>query len=154
MSPMSEHDQSRKFADKTATIANETLEKGKAAAEQSAQAVEKSYSVSVENMRTLNVKMIEMARTNAEAAFDLALQIAKVQTPSDITGVWTTHARKQFEILGEQTKELTALGQKMAGEGVAPIVRGVSECVQKGLLSAPRRHDRQRARHPLRLVAQ
>jgi len=131
MSPMSEHDQSRKFADKTATIANETLEKGKAAAEQSAQAVEKSYSVTVENMRTLNVKMIEMARTNAEAAFDLALQIAKVQTPSDITGVWTTHARKQFEILGEQTKELTALGQKMAGEGVAPIVRGVSEVFKK-----------------------
>ena len=132
MSPVSEHDQSRKFADKTATtIANETLEKGKAAAEQSAQAVEKSYSVTVENMRTLNVKMIEMARTNAAAAFDLALQIAKVQTPSDITGVWTTHARKQFEILGEQTKELTALGQKMAGEGVAPIVRGVSEVLKK-----------------------
>jgi len=35
----------------SSSIANETLEKGKAAAEQSAQAVEKSYSATVENMR-------------------------------------------------------------------------------------------------------
>jgi hypothetical protein len=33
MSPMSEHDQSREFADKSATIASETLEKSKAAVE-------------------------------------------------------------------------------------------------------------------------
>ena len=33
-----------------------------AAAEQSTQAVEKSYSVTVENIRVLNVKMIEVAR--------------------------------------------------------------------------------------------
>jgi len=41
---MSEHDQSRKFADKSAAIANETLQKGKAAVEdQSVQAFEQAY---------------------------------------------------------------------------------------------------------------
>jgi ribosomal protein L23 len=45
-----------------------------AAAEQSTQAVEKSYSVTVENIRVLNVKMIEVARfenrvTNRQAFY-------------------------------------------------------------------------------------
>jgi hypothetical protein len=40
MVPRSEHDQSRKFADKSAAFANETLEQGKAAAEQSARTIE------------------------------------------------------------------------------------------------------------------
>jgi predicted ATPase len=39
---MSEHDQSRKFADKSAAIANETLQKGKAAVDQSVQAFEQT----------------------------------------------------------------------------------------------------------------
>ena len=66
---MSEHDQSRKFADKSAAIANETLQKGKAAVEQSVQAVEQSYSVTVENIRDYNLKMIDMAQANTDASF-------------------------------------------------------------------------------------
>ena len=53
---MSEHDQSRKFTDKSAAIANETPQKGKAAVEQSAQAIEQSYSVTLEKMRDYNRK--------------------------------------------------------------------------------------------------
>ena len=61
---MSEHNQSRKFADKSAAIANETLQKGKAAVEQSVQAFEQSYSATVEKMRDYNLKMIDMAQAN------------------------------------------------------------------------------------------
>jgi phasin len=124
MNPLSEHDQSRKFADKSVAIANEALEKGKAAMEQ-------SYAVTVENARTFNVKLIDMARANAEAGFDFALQIATAKAPSDIFELWTTHARKQFETLGEQTKELTALGQKMAGESAGPIAQSVNQAFKK-----------------------
>jgi hypothetical protein len=45
--------------------------------------------------------------------------------------MWTTHARKQFETLSEQTKELTALGQKMAGESAEPIARSVNQAFKK-----------------------
>jgi hypothetical protein len=50
---MSEHDQTRKFADKSAAIASETLEKGKAAAEQATRVVQQSYSVTVEPLGIL-----------------------------------------------------------------------------------------------------
>ena len=74
---MSEHDQIRKTA-------NETLAKGKAVAEQSARAVEKSYSVTADNIRDFNVKIIDVASANAEAVFQIARQLATARTPSDI----------------------------------------------------------------------
>jgi hypothetical protein len=45
--------------------------------------------------------------------------------------VWTARARKQFEMLSEQTKELAALGQRMAGEGAEPIARNVKQTFDK-----------------------
>ena len=127
----SEHDQTRKYADKAAAIANETLEKGKVAAEQSARMIEQSYSITVENIRNFNVKMLDMAHAKTEEVFAFARQLASARTPSDIMELWTSHAQKQFEMLNEQTKELTAFGQKMAGESAAPIARSVNQAFKK-----------------------
>jgi hypothetical protein len=124
MSPMSEHDQTRKFSDKSASNASETFEKGRAA-------VEQNQAVAVENIRTFNVRMIDMARINTEAAFDFAHESASAKAPADIVELWTAHAHKQFETLSEQLKELTALGQKMAGESAAPLVRSVNQAFKK-----------------------
>ena len=121
---MNEYDQSRKLANKSAAAAGETLEKGKTALEQSA-------GITLENIRNLNAKMIDMVRANTEAAFELALKMATCKTPADVLELWPEHARKQFELLNEQTKELTALGQKMAGETVEPIARSVGQVFRK-----------------------
>ena len=43
----------------------------------------------------------------------------------------STHARKQFEMFSEQTKELTALGQKIAGESAAPFARSFNQTFEK-----------------------
>ena len=74
----------------------------------------------IENIRDFNVKMIEMARANTEAVFEFARQLATAKTPSEIMELWTSHARKQFEMLSGQTQELTALGQKLTGESAGP----------------------------------
>jgi phasin len=121
---MSEFDKSRK-------IANETIEKGTAAAEQMARSFEQSGTHAVEKMREYNLKIIDMARANAEAAFELARQLASAKTPSEFIELLTSHARKQFETFSEQTKDLTALGQKMAGESVEPIARDVNQALKK-----------------------
>jgi phasin len=128
---MSEHNQTRKFTDKSAAIASETLEKGKAAAEQATRAVQQSYSVTVDNIRDFNVKIIDMAQANAEAVFEFARQLATAKQPSDMVELWTAHAKKQFETLTEQTKELSALGQKIAGESAEPITRGINQAFKK-----------------------
>ena len=76
---------------------------------------DKSISLAVENIRDYNVKMIDMAHANMEALFGFARQLATAKAPSEIMELWTAHARKQYETLTEQTKELTALGQKNGG---------------------------------------
>ena len=56
---------------------------------------------------------------------------AAANSPPDIVELWTLHARRQFEMLSEQTKELTALGQKIAGESAAPIARSFNQVFKK-----------------------
>jgi phasin len=92
---------------------------------------DQNISVTVENIRDFNVKMIDMAQANMEALFGFARQLATAKAPSDIMELWTSHTRKQFETLTEQTKELTTLGQKMAGESVEPIARSVNQAFKK-----------------------
>jgi hypothetical protein len=43
----------------------------------------------------------------------------------------STHARKQFEALTQQSKELSALAQKVATETAEPIKSGVSKALSK-----------------------
>jgi hypothetical protein len=124
MTPPNEHDQNKRFADKSTAFANESLEKGKAA-------VEQSYAATIENIRDFNVKMIGAARANAEAVFDFALKITTAKAPSDIVELWTEHSHKQFEMLSQQTKELASLGQKIAGESTEPFARSVNQAFKK-----------------------
>jgi hypothetical protein len=131
MSSMGEQDRSRKVADRNAAFANKTLEKGRATMEQSARAAEQSYSTAVENMRNYNLKMLDMAQANVEAVFEVARQLATAKTPADMIELCTAHAHKQFELLSEQTNELTALGQRWTGESVEPIARSVTQAFSK-----------------------
>ena len=62
-------------------------------------------------MRDLNVKLIDIARANTDAAFDFAREIAEAKAPSDLFQAWTTHATKQFDVLTKQASELTTLGR-------------------------------------------
>jgi hypothetical protein len=51
-------------------------------AEQSARAVEQSYSATVENMRGYNLKMIDMAQASTEEVFEFARQLATAKSPT------------------------------------------------------------------------
>ena len=117
--------------DRTAKAARETFDKVTATGEDTARGMQESFAATVGNVRDLNVKLIGMARQNAEAAFDLAQQIATVEAPSDLAQVWSTHARKQFEMLTEQAKELTSLGQKLASANMEPLARNVGQAFKR-----------------------
>jgi hypothetical protein len=41
--------------------------------------------------------------------------------------LWITHARKQFEVLTEQTKQLSMLGQRVVTETAEPLTRGTTK---------------------------
>jgi hypothetical protein len=50
-----------------------------------------------------------------------------VKTPAEFMELTTAHARKQFETMSEQAKELAALAQKVAAATSEPIKAGVTK---------------------------
>jgi phasin len=118
-----------RFADKTTKAARENLERGASATEHATRGAEQSYPLALAGMRELNSKLIEMAHANAEAVFELAHEIARANQPSDLAAIWSEHARQQFERMTRQSKELTDLGQKLAGRTTEPIARTVNKSV-------------------------
>ena len=54
-------------------------------------------------------------------AFDFAHRLSQVKTPSEFVSLSTEHARKQFETLAEQTKQLAALAQKVTVASAEPL---------------------------------
>ena len=123
-------DQGERFADKSARMTREGLEKGVAAAEESARSIEQGFSAAAESIRDFNLRLIEMAHANAMAALDFARQISTAKGPSEAIELWSSHARKQFETLTDQSKELAALGQKIATSSAEPITRSFGQALK------------------------
>lgn len=127
MNVVTENIAARKFAENGAAQIKDTSEKLSAAAEQTTKLIENTFASAAKGIKDYNFKAIEFAQVNSEAAFDYAKQLMSAKSPSEMLEVWTTHARKQFEVLTEQTKELAMLGQKVAAETAKPLSSGVTK---------------------------
>jgi hypothetical protein len=77
--------------------------------------VQDGFGSALENVRDLNVRLIDMARANTDASFEFAREVAEAQAPTDFVQAWTTHALKQFDVLAKQATELTMLGKRLNG---------------------------------------
>jgi hypothetical protein len=56
----------------------------------------------------------------------VAHEVVSVQAPSDLAAIWSAHARRQFEMMTKQTRELTELGQRLASRSTEPLTRSVN----------------------------
>jgi phasin len=92
---------------------------------------ESTYSTAVDGMREYSLKVLEIARINADTAFDYAQQIMSVKSPSEVMELSTAHTRKQIETLTAQSKELAALGQKVAAASGEPLASGIAKTFSK-----------------------
>jgi phasin len=121
----------REMAERGVAQAKDTYEKMKAAAEEATDVLETTYSTASKGASDYGMKVIEVARTNTNAAFDFAGEIMAAKTLSEVVELMSAHARKQFEMLSEQSKELTALAQKVATETSEPIKSGMNKAFSK-----------------------
>src|SRR5262245_23102029 len=121
----------REFAEKGVSQAKANWEKVKAATEETTDLLEDSYTNASKGAADYGLKLIELGRTNTNSAFDFAGQLMTVKSLSEAVELSSSYARKQFETLTAQTKELTALAQKVATETVEPLKEGVSSAFKK-----------------------
>jgi hypothetical protein len=85
--------------------------------------VQEGLSSAMENVRDLNIRLIDMAGASTDVAFDFANAVARAKKSSDFVEAWTTHATKQFDMLTKQAGELTALSQRFTNATVETVTR-------------------------------
>ena len=121
----------REFAEKGVAQAKEAYEKMKVAAEESTAVLEDTYATATKGVTAYNLKLLECARANTNAAFDFFGQFIAAKSPSEAVELSSAHARKQFEAMSAQGKELTTLAQKAAVDTAEPIKTGVGNAFSK-----------------------
>ena len=130
--PMTEGTEAvREFAQQGAAYTKDMLEKTKAAAEEANKVLERTYSTAAKGAADFNLQWIEMARANANSAFDFTRQLVGVKSPSEFLELSAAQARKQFEAFTEQAQHLTVLAQKVTTDAVQPLQAGVTSAFSK-----------------------
>ena len=127
---MSQFEQGKKIADKATTAARDSWNKEQATAEQTAQAAQESFSASADGVRDFNLKILQMAKTNTNALFDFALEVASAKEPTQLAELWTQHARQLVETMGKQSQELTSMGQNVMSASAEPLSRNFEKALK------------------------
>lgn len=111
----------RELAEKGISQAKENYEKVKSAAEQATEVIEDTYSTASKGYTDCCLKVIETARTNSNAAFDLYGELLTAKSFAEVVEKSTAYMRSQFETMTAQAKELTEAAQKVATDTAEPI---------------------------------
>ena len=74
-----------------------------------------------------SAKLMEMMKANTTATLDFAQALIAVKSPSEAMELWTSHAKKQYEVLTAHSKGLAELTQKVVAETVEPIKANASK---------------------------
>ena len=116
----------REIAEKGLAQAKENYEKVKSAAEKATDTLETAYTTASSGCSDYGLKLIETARSNSNAAFDLYGQLLGAKSYSEVVEKTTAFMRTQFETLTAQAKALTEHAQKVATDTVEPIKETIS----------------------------
>ena len=121
----------REFAEKGIAQAKENYEKVKSAAEQATDVLEETYSTASKGCASYGIKLIETARANSDAGFDLMNELMTAKSYSEVVELSSAYLRKQFDTLIVQAKELSEHAQKVATETAEPIKESISSTFSK-----------------------
>jgi hypothetical protein len=99
---------------KATVQSKETSEKMSSAIVEAASFIQSGCTTAFEGVQAYNNKLVEFTQANATAAFDFVQKLYGIKSPSAFIDLSTEHARKQTEVLTDQTEQLRALVQNIA----------------------------------------
>ncbi len=121
----------RELAEKGIAQCKDNYEKVKGAAEEATDLLEETYATASKGASGYGLKVIETARANSNAAFDLFGELLTAKSYSEVVELSTRYMRAQFDTLTAQSKELSELAQKVAKETSDPIKESVTSAFNK-----------------------
>lgn len=125
--PFEVPEQMRAFAEKGVSQARDNYAKFKDAAESHNSTIEAVFTSASKGMSAYSAKLMEFLKANTTANLDFAQELLGIKSPSEAMELWTSHARRSFEALSAQAKELAELTQKVTAETVEPIKQNAAK---------------------------
>ena len=113
--------------EKSVARAKDAHEKVASIVEHSAEAFGEAFSCASRGSAEYRGKLMQIARANANSAFDLAREVLGARSIPELFESTLSHQRKQLELAATQMKELSALTQKVVSETTKPIRSGITE---------------------------
>ncbi len=111
----------REMAEMSVAMAKDNYDKMKSTAEDATDLLEETYSTASKGCSGYGLKLIEAARANSNAAFDLFGELLGAKSYAEVVELSTAHMRKQFDTMTAQVKDLSEEAQKVATDTAAPI---------------------------------
>ena len=111
----------RVLAENTVDRTRDAYDHSTDAFEASVATFEKSFDAAGQGAAAFNRKIIDLARRNVEASFDLATSLAGAKTLADMVELQSAFWRKQFGVLTAQAEEVRALSTKVTADTAEPI---------------------------------
>ena len=127
VTPFEVPEQMRAFAEKGVLQARDSYAKFKDIAESNNGTIEAVFTSASKGASEYSAKLMEMMKANSTATLDFAQELLGIKSPSEAVELWTSHAKKQYETITAQAKELTELAQKVATETAEPIKANASK---------------------------
>jgi phasin len=115
------------MAEKGTAQAKQSYEKMSTPTTEAGDLIKNSCSAAIKRVQDYNNKFTEFAHANTNAAFDFVQKSSGVMSPTEFVELSTEYARKQFETLTEQTKQLAAIAQKVTRATAEPLKTGVAK---------------------------
>ena len=111
----------RAVADKTVAQAREAYDRSLDAFDASLTTFERTFDAAGQGAAAFNRKIVDLARRNVDASFDLATSLAGAKSLADLVELQAAFWRKQFGVLTAQAEEVRALSTKVTAAAVEPI---------------------------------
>src|SRR4249919_2936357 len=111
--PFEVPEQMRAFAEKGVSQARDSYAKFKDVAESHNSAIEAVFTTDNKGVSEYSAKVMEVMKSNTTASLDFAQELLGIKSPSEAMELWSAHAKKQFEAVTAQAKELAELTQKV-----------------------------------------
>ena len=111
----------RALAEKTVAQSREAYDRSKDAFEASLTTFERSFDAAGQGAAAFNRKMIDIARRNVDASFDLATSLAGAKNFADVLELQAAFWRKQLGVLTAQAEEVRALSTRVTADAAEPI---------------------------------
>ena len=111
----------RALAEKAVAQTRQAYDRSLDAFDASLTTFERTFDAAGQGAAAFNRKIVDLARRNVDASFDLATSLAGAKDLTDMVELQSAFWRKQFGVLTAQAEEVHALSTKVTADAAEPI---------------------------------